>query len=99
MKSLNPTAAFKVDFCGKTSGAVGVVQRAEDGHLRSRHSEQHHQDGTQNVALHHFHRLVELLQEQSLTLSGLSDRVFNQCLKLMLIVASVDLSHIFSLKV
>lgn len=65
MKCLNPTVAFKVDFCGKTSGVVGVVQRAEDGRLRSRHSEQHHQDGTQNVALHHFHRLVELLQEQS----------------------------------
>lgn len=64
IESLNLTAAFKVDFCGKTSGVVGVVQRAEDGRLGSRHSEQHHQDGTQNVALHHFHRLVELLQEQ-----------------------------------
>lgn len=65
----NPTFAFNVDFCWKTSSVIGVLQRAQKGRLCSRHGEQHHQYGTQNVALHHLHRIMELLLEQSLAVS------------------------------
>lgn len=65
----SPTVAFKVDFCWKAPRVICVLQCAQDGRLFAWHSEQHHQYGTQDVALHHFHRIMKLLLEQSLTVS------------------------------